>query len=211
MPKRWQKATDLMGKNVTNAANENLGEVKDIVIDAASGRILYGVLSFGGFLGLGDKYFAIPWQSMKLAPDYKNFVLHIDKDRLKDAQGFDKNQWPNFADERWATTTYQTFNQKPYWQDRDTPSGRTPTMGSETGATGNFRDRWYQKVTVWQKVSDLVGKNVKNQQNQDLGEINDLVIDPDAGRVIYGILDFRGKLYPVPFNAMNISGEPGRT
>ena len=54
MPKRFQKASDLLGKNVTNSEGENLGEIKDIVFDANSGRILYGVLSFGGVLGLGD-------------------------------------------------------------------------------------------------------------------------------------------------------------
>lgn len=203
MPKRFQKASDLMGKNVTNTANENLGEIKDIVLDAGSGRILYGVLSFGGVLGLGDKYFAIPWQSIRLAPDYKAFVLHIDKDRLKDAQGFDKNQWPNFADDRWATTTYKTFNQTPYW---DNPN-RAPTMGSDTGTQGNFRDRWYQKVTNWQKASDLIGKDTHNPKNEDIGKIKDIVVDPDSGRVLYAVLGFRGKNFPVPFNAMNLTGD----
>lgn len=204
MPKRLQKASDLIGKNVNNTANENLGEIKDIVIDAGSGRILYGVLSFGGFLGLGDKYFAIPWQSVKLAPDYKHFVLHVDKDRLKEAQGFDKNQWPNFADERWATTTYKTFNQTPYWE---TGKG-APTMGTETtGGQTAFRDRWYQKVTSWQKASELIGKDTHNTKNEDIGRIKDLVIDPDGARIVYGILAFRGKNFPIPFNAMNMTSD----
>lgn len=203
MPKRFQKASDLIGKNVTNTANENLGEIKDIVFDAGSSRILYGVLSFGGVLGLGDKYFAIPWPSIRLAPDYKAFVLHLEKDRLKEAQGFDKSQWPNFADERWATTTYKHYNQTPYWDN----AGRAPAMATDTGNPANFRDRWYQKVTSWQKASDLIGRDTHNTKNEDIGKIKDLVVDPDSGRILYGILSFNGKLFPVPFNALNLTSD----
>jgi sporulation protein YlmC with PRC-barrel domain len=100
IPRRSQKATDLMGKKVVNGSNENLGKLEDIVVDAHSGRILYGVLSFGGFLGMGDKLFAIPWESLELPADAKDVVLNVNKDRLKNAEGFDKSHWPNFADEQ---------------------------------------------------------------------------------------------------------------
>lgn len=202
MPKRFQKASDLIGKNVTNSSNENLGEIKDIVFDAGSGRILYGVLSFGGIMGLGDKYFAIPWPSIRLASDYKAFVLQIDKDRLKDTQGFDKKNWPNFADERWASTTYKYYNQTPYWE-----GTRAPVMGSDAGPQSNFRDRWYQKVTSWQKASELIGRDTHNTKNEDIGKISDIVVDPDSGRILYGVLSFRGKLFPVPFNALNLTSD----
>ena len=49
---------------MVNAKNEDLGKIEDVVVDAGSGRIAYAVLSFGGFLGMGDKYFAIPWNPM---------------------------------------------------------------------------------------------------------------------------------------------------
>src|SRR5262245_55053171 len=91
MAKRTQKATDLMGKKVINTANENLGKLEDIVVDATSGRILYGVLSFGGFMGMGDKLFAVPWDALELPADAKSLVLSVGKDRLKSAEGFDKN------------------------------------------------------------------------------------------------------------------------
>ena len=57
------KATNLIGKQVTNLEGINLGEIKDLVINWRSGGCIeYAVLSFGGFLGLGDKYFAVPWE-----------------------------------------------------------------------------------------------------------------------------------------------------
>lgn len=201
MPKRIQKASDLIGKDVTNSSNENLGELEDIVFDADSGRILYGVLSFGGFLGLGDKLFAIPASSLRLSPDFKNFVLNVDKEQLKGATGFDKQQWPNFADERWATTTYKFYNQTPYWENRP------PVMGSPNDPNYDFRNRWYQKTVNWQKASSLIGTDVHNHKNEDIGEINDLVIDPDQGRVLYGVLSFRGKLFPAPYNAMQLKSD----
>jgi len=116
-PRRWQKMSDLIGKQVKNTQNEDLGTIKDIAIDPDSGRILYGVLSFGGFLGLGDKYFAIPWGALQLTPDAKNVVLAIDKDRLKNAEGFDKDKWPNMADQRWATNVHQFYNRPTYWSE----------------------------------------------------------------------------------------------
>lgn len=192
-PGRWQKAEDLMGKSVVNSANENLGTVNDIVVDANSGRIIYAVVSYGGFMGLGDKWFAVPWPSLRLAADAKHFVLDVDRERLKSAEGFNKEQWPNFADERWATATYQHYGQKPYW------------TSSSTGDT--YRDRWTQRVVLWQKASDLTGKDVKSASNEDLGDMVDLAIDPDAGRIIYGILSFNGKLFAVPWNATRMSND----
>lgn len=197
MAKRSQKATDLIGKKVVNNANEDLGKLEDIVVDAGTGRILYGVLSFGGFLGMGDKLFAIPWDSMQLPADAKNLVLNVSKDRLKTAEGFDKNTWPNFADEQWATKTYKYYDQTPYWQAGDTarPTGQSS------------RDRWYQRVTQWQKASDLTGKDCHNTQNEDLGRISDLLIDPDTGRILYGILASGGNRYAIPYSALSMSSD----
>jgi sporulation protein YlmC with PRC-barrel domain len=200
MAKRSQKADDLIGKSVVNSSNENLGKIEDIVVDAGSGRILYGVLSFGGFLGMGDKLFAIPWESMQLPPDAKNLVLNVSKDRLKTAEGFDKNNWPNFADEQWATKTHKYYEQTPYWQAGDTTRPDDTQRDSR-----KYRERWYQRGTVWQKASDLTGKDCHNMQNEDIGRVSDLLIDPDHGRILYGILASGGNRYAIPWSALNLS------
>lgn len=195
MATRFMKAKDLMGMKVTNNADENLGKIEDIVVDAGSGRILYGVLSFGGFLGVGDKLFAIPWESLQLTGDSKAYVLNIEKDRLKNAEGFDKKHWPNFADEQWATKTYQYYGRSPYWS---TAAGQP---------AGDYRDRWNQRVSVWQKVSDLCGKDVRNTQDERIGDISNLAIDPDNGRILYGILSYHGKLFAIPWSAFSLTGD----
>ncbi len=87
------------------------------MIDVPSGRIAYAVLSFGGFLGLGDKLFAIPWQAMELSEHEHKFVLNVDKESLKNAPGFDKDHWPDMADHQWGTNIYKYYRITPYWEE----------------------------------------------------------------------------------------------
>lgn len=91
------KASEVVGVSVKNTAHDNLGEINDIVIDKIQGNIKYMVLDFGGFMSFGNKFFAVPWHLFQYDNDHGHFVLNIEKDRLKNAPGFDKNNWPNFA------------------------------------------------------------------------------------------------------------------
>jgi sporulation protein YlmC with PRC-barrel domain len=108
-------ADTLEGNDVYNAGGEELGSIKDIMIDVPRGRVAYAVLSRGGILGMGDKLFAIPWAALTLDTDRKCFVLNIDKEVLKNAPGFDKDDWPRMADETWALSLHKYYNQDPYW------------------------------------------------------------------------------------------------
>ena len=102
-------ASTLNGDDVKNAQGESLGHVKDIMLDTTNNRIAYYVLSFGGLLGMGDKLFAIPPEAMKLNRNDKCFILNIDKDRLENAVGFDKDKWPNMADATFRSNLYQHY------------------------------------------------------------------------------------------------------
>jgi sporulation protein YlmC with PRC-barrel domain len=113
---RIMAADTLEGDDVVNAQGEDLGEIKEIMIDVPSGRVAYAVLSFGGVLGLGDKLFAIPWHALQLDPENHRFVLDVDKERLKNAPGFDKDHWPSMADQRWATDIHSYYDARPYWE-----------------------------------------------------------------------------------------------
>lgn len=108
-------ADTLEGDDVVNYQGDDLGKIKDIMIDVAAGRVAYAVLSSGGFLGIGDKYFAIPWSALTLDADHKRFVLNVDKERLKNAPGFDKDHWPTMADLTWATEVHRYYGQPAYW------------------------------------------------------------------------------------------------
>jgi sporulation protein YlmC with PRC-barrel domain len=110
-------ANTLIGNDVYNHKAEDLGDIKEIMLDMRSGKVGYAVLSFGGFLGMGEKLFAVPWNALTLDTKNKRFVLKVEKDRLKDAPGFDKDKWPNMADQSWAREIHSYYGTKPYSDD----------------------------------------------------------------------------------------------
>lgn len=95
-------ANTLIGDHVHNQKDEHLGDIKEIMIDMASGKISYAVLSSGGVFTIGEKLFAVPWDALKLDTVNKRFLLKVDKEYFKSAPGFDSNNWPDMADQSWA-------------------------------------------------------------------------------------------------------------
>jgi sporulation protein YlmC with PRC-barrel domain len=138
------RASKLIGADVENGQGEDLGQIEDVVLDPQEGRVAYAVLSFGGFLGLGEKYFAIPWSALTAkAGDDDTLILNVDKEKLKNAPGFERNSWPNMADRTWGQEIHSYYGITPYWQSRQamrsdapvsTPSNRPAT--STTARTG---------------------------------------------------------------------------
>lgn len=108
-------ATTMIGDDVRNPEGENLGKLEELMVDLEDGRVAYAVLSFGGFLGLGDKLFAIPWQALTMRTEEKAFVLNVDKETLKNAPGFDKDNWPETVDREWLTGIYDYYGYAGYW------------------------------------------------------------------------------------------------
>ena len=96
-------ADTLIGNDVYNHKEERLGDIKEIMLDIGTGSVAYAVLSFGGFLGMADKLFAVPWSALILDTRNKRFLLNVERERLRDAPGFDKDDWPNMKDEVWAS------------------------------------------------------------------------------------------------------------
>ena len=121
-------ADTLVGNKVYNAEGEDLGGIKDIMLNVTYGKVSYAVLEFGGFLGMGEKLFAVPWDALKLDTENKRFTLNIDKERLENAPGFDKDHWPNMADETWAKEINAYYG---------TPSGTSSNNGSGEGYSGS--------------------------------------------------------------------------
>ena len=108
-------ATTVIGDKVVNPQGESLGKIEEVMLDVHDDRIAYAVMSFGGFLGLGDKLFAVPWAALKLDAENHQFILDESKERLQNAPGFDKNNWPDMADRRFATQMYDYYATPKYW------------------------------------------------------------------------------------------------
>lgn len=118
------KASDLIGTKVQGIDGKNLGQIKDLVIDPADGSIEYAVLDFGGFLGVGDKYFAVPWEALQRDQSGKKIALDSSKKDLKDAPGFDKNHWPDLSDSQQQVVIYEFYDVPLPQQDKQMQSSR---------------------------------------------------------------------------------------
>lgn len=91
-------ATSLIGDNIKNSQGESLGDLKDLMIDLGTGNVGYAVVAFGGILGMGEKLFAVPWKALRVDHPNECLILDVPKERLKDAPGFEKDNWPNLSD-----------------------------------------------------------------------------------------------------------------
>jgi hypothetical protein len=122
-------ADTLIGDSVVNGAEEDLGDIREIMLDMNSGQVAYAVLAFGGFLGMGEKLFAVPWQALHLDTVNHRFVLNVEKERLRTAPGFNKDAWPDMSDITWANQIHTFYGTDP------NRSG-APTMGPGSSVSG---------------------------------------------------------------------------
>lgn len=135
---RQHRASKIIGTDVYDLQDKKVGEVRDVVIDPRQGNIEYAVVSFGGVMGVGSKYFAVPWKSLQATSDASRYMLNVDKEALKTAPGFDKNRWPDMANQQWKSEVER------YWQGR---AAGASTGGADVsgGATGSGRTERTEK------------------------------------------------------------------
>lgn len=98
------KASEITGTKVKNPSGENLGEINEVVIDKALGRVSYLVLDFGGVLGFGNKFFALPFSLFTYDKKSGDYIINVDKEKLKKSPGFDKDKWPDFSELEFITS-----------------------------------------------------------------------------------------------------------
>lgn len=249
-------ASELMDYTVQNSQGEELGEIEDLMVDINNEQIRYAVLSFGGFLDIGEKLFAIPVTAFTVDTTNEIVTFDVDQETLENAPGFDTNNWPDFANPEW-NVPYRDF-----WQDRtagadtesqegmttetgetvaegdttqdsstgqtdqdmaqnDTTQDSTTTQTEQTaqgeavtpeadlaqGDTSADQDKLMMGTTV--RASELMGRNIESTNGDDVGEVQDLVVDLNSGRVLYAVLSFGGfanigdDYYAVPLRVLN--------
>jgi sporulation protein YlmC with PRC-barrel domain len=214
------KASDIVGEKVTNPQDEQLGTIKDLAVDLQSGRVLYAVLSSGGFLGLGTKLHAVPPSAFTVSGE-KNLVLNVDKERLKSAPTFDRDNWPNMSDPTWANNIYSYYGQEPYWESAAGAAStrETAAQNIRDRATDLAKDRTAVRTATVEhigkvnKASELLGMTVKNPQDESVGSLKDLAVDLKNGRIAYailasgGVLGLGDKYFVVPPQAFQTPGD----
>lgn len=123
-------ASTFEGDKILSTDGDEVGKVKEIMLDVKGGRLAYVVMSSGGFLGIGDKLLAVPWSALTVDTTRKCFLLALSSERVKNAPGFDKDHWPSMADRTWATSIHQHFGREPYWHGLGTDDEYERTAGA---------------------------------------------------------------------------------
>jgi len=166
------KASDLIGKNVVNPEGKELGEIKNLAIDAEQGRIAYAILSFGGFLGIGDKLFAIPWGALRIGPGGDNFVLNINKEKLEKAPGFDSDKWPDLTNRQHGAELHTYYGVTPYWD--NAPWKGVVQPGRDTADAG-YAEGTMGKEFNPQSMQTISGR-IESVEEKDAPGKGDMVV-----------------------------------
>jgi len=106
----------IIGTDVVDRKGESLGDVKEVVIDPRTGKVAYAVVSFGGFLSMGEKLFAVPFSAFEYDMKENEYILDVSKERLQAAPGFDADHWSSMSDEKWNRDVYKYYERAPYWE-----------------------------------------------------------------------------------------------
>jgi sporulation protein YlmC with PRC-barrel domain len=177
------RLSKLIGIDVHNAAGKDIGEINDVIIDANNGRVHYAVLAFGGFMGMGEKLFAYPLTSFKLSDRDNRMILDVSEDKLKSSPGFERNKWPDWNDATYRGEIDQRYGVK-----------------DERVGTARFV-----------RGSQLLDAEVRAKGGEDIGDVEDVVVNVRNGKVSYAVIDFDpgwfadDKLVALPMQAFDTS------
>jgi sporulation protein YlmC with PRC-barrel domain len=192
--KRLIPATRMDMYNVVNAMGEDMGQVQNFMVDADTGRIAFMIVSFGGMMGISDKWIAIPMDVLRFNNDTGNFILDVPRETLEKAPGLDKSRWREQVNLDWLDSVYTCFGCKPYWAS----DARWVVKGAGGMETLIVSANW------------LKGHTVRNQAGEDIGKIDDLIIDLQSGYMTYAIADLnaydalKGRKVAIPIEAFTM-------
>jgi hypothetical protein len=180
-----RKVSTLIGTKVVNQANSTIADIHDLVL-APDGTGTYAILGFGGIAGVDEKYTAIPWQDLNLRQADGKWVANLDmtSDALAKAPTFKTNTYQELTDPQWVSSVQNFFH-------------------PGAGAQARPAPRPVESVLLASKVR---GAKLRNSQNEDLGKIEDLLLDR-AFRVAFAIVGHGASLA----SARATSRSPGRS
>ena len=108
-------ASKVTGTNVYNIEGDLLGEIHDVMLDKRSGRIAYAIMSFGGFLGIGEQYHPLPWATLKYDTRQGGYVVGLTREQLQGAPAFGISDSPAWGDRAYETRIHDYYKTAPYW------------------------------------------------------------------------------------------------
>ena len=188
-----------IGLNIENSQGDNIGEVKDIMLDSM-GMVRYVAVSYGGFLGMGKNMYTVPMDAFIFQRDTDSIfadtklLLNVTEEQLKGDKGFDTDHWPNLDDEG-----YRNDLDKRYNIDRS-------SMNNTRKMHENYKGTMKGGYSIL--GSKFIGLDIENPQGDNIGEVKDIMLD-STGRVRYvavsygGFLGMGKNMYTVPMDAFS--------
>lgn len=110
------RASRVIGTPVYNATGDEIGKIEDVMLDKQTNNIMFGVVGFGGFLGMGEKYHPIPWASLDFAKDKGGYVVPFSKDELKQAPAHSMNELTENDGYGVRDAAYTYYKVDRYWE-----------------------------------------------------------------------------------------------
>ncbi len=108
-------ADKVNGTAVYDRQGERLGTIEDLMLDKISGKVAYAVMSFGGFLGIGERYHPLPWSVLTYDTRLGGYVVDLDRARLEGAPTVAANEHVDWSDRDWGQRVYDYYGVPPYW------------------------------------------------------------------------------------------------
>jgi hypothetical protein len=108
-------AGKVTGTKVYNTSGDSLGEIYDVMLDKRSGRIAYAIMSFGGILGLGQRYHPLPWANLKYDTRQQGYVVGLTQDQLERAPTFGVDEAPSWGNRSYEQNIHDYYGTAPYW------------------------------------------------------------------------------------------------
>lgn len=108
-------ADQVQGTVVFGADGTTLGRVEDVMLDKLSGRVAYAVLSFGGFLGIGGRYYPLPWEKLRYDTTLGGYVVDVDKSTLEGAPSYAEDETVAWDDRVWGERVAGYYGARPFW------------------------------------------------------------------------------------------------
>jgi sporulation protein YlmC with PRC-barrel domain len=212
-----QQGSQLLGMAVQNPQGEKLGEIQDIVLNPQQTDIDYAAVAYGGFAGIGEKLLAVPWEAFELkstgAPGPRKagpkcLVLNVTQDRLKRAEGFKSENWPEQASQQWRDLVRQRrqkMREHMTAQMREHMQMQEPFEQQQTQPQASR-----QQMIQCRRLSHIIGMDVRLSEQRQIGRLGDVHMDAAEGQPVYGLiaLQDQNKHAAVPWSSIDI--QPGR-
>lgn len=189
---RIVRASELLGSNVNDFNQEDVGELSDLIVNLSNGRIVFATLASGGFLGLGEETYPVPLSALRYLADTDELAINIDEAQLTDTPGF-TGDWPDVTNPRYDVEVEQ------FWRNLGSdvvPNRMASGVRSVSGTVA--------------RASNLLNSDIFTPEGENLGNLDDMLIDLGSGEVRYVVLSIGGflglgeELRAIPLSAFDL-------